>query len=90
MHVHTFYRCVFVLLIGWMYQENCNCPLDSADEWVDALQCPESFSQLDEDLAPFSDIDMREVEREVHRRWPKRPGTGALMHYVIKNNRVSI
>ncbi|KAF6029841.1 KDELC1 [Bugula neritina] len=76
------------LLPGWIYQENCNCPSDDTNAWLKALQCPESFDMLDEDLRPFSDLDMRKVEADVYKRWPKRQGSGALMHYIVKDNRV--
>lgn len=74
---------------GWMYQENCNCPM-SAEKWLAALQCPLTYPQLDEGLSQFGDtsLDMRLIEKQVHQRWPKRQGSGALMHYVIKNGRV--
>ena len=71
-----------------MYQENCNCPNMNSNEWLEALQCPKSYDQLDEDLNQFSTINMRLVEKEVARRWPKKPGQGALMHYVIKDGKV--
>lgn len=75
-------------ILGWMYQENCNCPTKNTQSWLDALSCPKSFGQLDDDMSAFSNVDMRRVEEEVHREWPKRPGNGALMHYVIKDNKV--
>ena len=73
---------------GWMYQENCDCPSQNTTEWLEALQCPSSFEQLDVDLKPFTKIDMRLIEKEVNKRWPKRPGLGALMHYVVKDGKV--
>lgn len=71
-----------------MYQENCDCPSTNTQDWLDALQCPLSYDQLDEDLKPFPHIDMRKVEEQVGENWPKRPGQGALMHYIVKDNKV--
>ncbi|XP_067934132.1 protein O-glucosyltransferase 3-like isoform X2 [Watersipora subatra] len=82
------WSCIITMASGLMYQENCNCPNNNVSEWLSALECPASYDQLDEDLEPFHSLDMRRVEAEVHRRWPKRPGQGALMHYVVKNGRV--
>ena len=88
-HIHIIKRGA-IHTIGWMYQENCNCPNMNSNEWLEALQCPKSYDQLDEDLNQFSTINMRLVEKEVARRWPKKPGQGALMHYVIKDGKVCL
>lgn len=61
------------------------------DRWLGALKCPKHYHQLDDDLNQYGDLslNMRVVEEQVHKRWPKRKGSGALVHYVIKDNRVT-
>ena len=77
--------------LGFLYQENCDCPMKNSD-WLKALECSTNFPELDNDMEPFpaNSVNMREVEKAVHERWPKRPGNGALMHYVVKDNKVSL
>jgi hypothetical protein len=44
-----------------LYHEKCNCPVSKIDKWFDIMSCPESYHQIDEDLAIFHDVDLDKV-----------------------------
>ena len=75
---------VFEMSFGPMLDESCNCPL-TFDEFIDVYQCPDSFPQLDEDMAHFQTVDLAELAAAGNaRRWK----TEATIHYVIKDQQI--
>jgi hypothetical protein len=73
--------------VGMLYHEKCNCPVSKIDKWFDIMSCPESYHQIDEDLAIFHDVDLDKVAEEAITRFSNR-GMHSLSHYRIIENKV--
>ena len=75
-------------LPGISYHEKCYCPVSDMEEWLEHMQCPQSYTQIENDLAIFNDtIDMKAVAQQAVARF-NRKGSHSLCHYVIKDNKV--
>ncbi|ESO90993.1 hypothetical protein LOTGIDRAFT_217539 [Lottia gigantea] len=70
-----------------LYQEKCYCPIKSKEKWSKALQCDKKYQQIDDDLALFKDIDMKEVTKTVLPKFDN-PGAHSLCHYKIIDNKI--
>ena len=77
------------LFTGASYHENCNCPEQSLEKWLKVMKCPASIPQIEKDLSIFPKIDFKSVSEEIIGRFGHSPGSIALAHYVIKDNKVS-
>ena len=95
--VNTFYCLILTELTvaildfystGMSYHEKCYCPIDSVDEWLDQMSCPSSIGQIKRDLFIFSKMDFKPIAAELVERFGRSPGSMAVSHYVIKNNKV--
>ena len=96
-NVNTFYCLILIELTvaildfyttGISYHEKCYCPIDSIDEWLDQMSCPPSIRQIKRDLSIFSKMDFKPIAEELVERFGRSPGSMAVSHYVIKNNKV--
>lgn len=92
LHIHILHKNKPVakspyILYGAVYHEGCNCPQPSGDLWQKHMKCPESFSQIDEDLSVFNSVDPDLISREVPMRFGQRQ---SLCHYTLKNNKVYV
>lgn len=68
-----------------VYHETCFCPESNTVKWEEAMKCPLKYSQIQEDLAPFGQINLKELDKEAVKRF----GTHhALCHYSIISNKV--
>ena len=75
---------VFVIP-GGVYHETCYCPESNGQIWEEAMKCPLNHSQIQRDLASFTQINLKELHREAVRQF----GTHhALCHYSVINNQV--
>lgn len=74
-------------LSGMLYHEKCNCPVSKIDKWFDIMGCPESYHQINEDLAIFHDVDLDKVAEEAITRFSNR-GMHSLSHYRIIENKI--
>ncbi|PVD20835.1 hypothetical protein C0Q70_18996 [Pomacea canaliculata] len=74
-------------LPGTIYQEQCYCPCPSLSFWYEQLECPDHYQQIEDDLSPFSNIDMDVVAQEIVTRFSDQ-GRHSLCHYKIINNKV--
>ena len=70
------------------YHEKCYCPVDNVHEWLDQMSCPASIRQVHSDLSVFQKVDFKHVAEEVIRRFGNNPGSVAVCHYVVKDNKV--
>lgn len=77
---------VFVSPTGNIYQEKCVCP-NNLKEWLSAMECPSSYSQIKRDLSLFPSVDMTTVAKEAIERFNQK-GRHSLCHYVVKDNKV--
>ncbi|CAI9558844.1 unnamed protein product [Staurois parvus] len=74
------------ILKGPVYHEYCVCPEEDPEIWLQTLSCPSKESQISNDFAPFSSIDLKRMLEEVPQRFAEH--RGAIVHYTILNNQI--
>ncbi|CAG0924161.1 unnamed protein product, partial [Notodromas monacha] len=74
------------LRADYVPSDECYCPVEISS-WLEAMKCPASYKQLDEDLSYFQSVNMTGVHAEFLRTF-NNPGAQSVCHYVIKNNQV--
>ncbi|XP_034949394.1 protein O-glucosyltransferase 2-like [Chelonus insularis] len=72
---------------GPIYEEECNCPHPSLESWMTNYECPESYSQIEEDLKIFPEVDFDKIRADLIKTYHK-PHSYSFCHYVIKNNKI--
>ncbi|KAK5861364.1 hypothetical protein PBY51_022769 [Eleginops maclovinus] len=75
------------ILKGQVYHEGCDCPELSGSVWEADMHCPESFSQIDKDLALYAIVDPDRNADEIPKRFGQRQ---SLCHYTVKDNKVYV
>ena len=75
----TLYVCCSTDVKG----DDCNCPMNM-DEWMKDVQCPASFDQIYQDLAPHPTIPLKGMRKKMLNKFERR----SWCHYVVKNNKV--
>lgn len=76
---------------GPIYHEGCYCPETNLEKWYSSMECNQSYTQLEKDIAKFnnqSPFDMDELTDVIIKKYYK-PYTHSFCNYVILNNRVS-
>lgn len=79
----SLFVCLFCS--GPVYHEGCYCPQHSGAEWEAHMHCPESFPQIDKDLALYPSVDPDLNAQEIPKRFGQRQ---SLCHYTVKDNKV--
>ena len=74
-----------VFLTGPVYHENCDCPQEESSAWLEEMNCPQVFPQIQRDLANFPVVDPDKIAVEIPQRFGQRQ---SLCHYTIKDNEV--
>nr|XP_028584015.1 protein O-glucosyltransferase 2 isoform X1 [Podarcis muralis] len=74
-------------LKGPVYHENCDCPQEDGNAWLEEMSCPPSILQIQRDLAHFPTVDPDKIAKEIPQRFGQRQ---SLCHYTIKDNKVYI
>ena len=69
---------------GQVYHEQCNCPEHDTNKWLSDMKCPDSFGQIERDLANFPVIDISRLRNEGFSRLDKT----ALCHYSLLKGKV--
>ena len=54
---------------------------------MNALECPKSFPQVEEDFKPHKTIDLSTLRSKMLKRFAKHH---SICHYAVKNNEVSL
>lgn len=72
-----------------VYEEECYCPNPSIINWLDHYQCQQNYTQIHNDLSPFSNIDFDEIRQRIIKKYD-RPTSVSICHYILKSNRVNI
>ncbi|KAG7196700.1 hypothetical protein KM043_016030 [Ampulex compressa] len=72
---------------GPIYEENCYCPNPSIDNWLKNLDCPRSYAQMHEDLAPFTSVNFTKIREAILKKY-NRPNSISICNYVIKFNKI--
>lgn len=67
-----------------VYGDECYCPMP-LDKWTKALKCPNNFSQIENDMKVFEEIDL---DRIVLAGIPKFSKHHSFCHFVVKNNKI--
>uniref|UniRef100_A0A8C8TDZ3 Protein O-glucosyltransferase 2 n=1 Tax=Peromyscus maniculatus bairdii TaxID=230844 RepID=A0A8C8TDZ3_PERMB len=75
------------ILRGPVYHENCDCPLEDSAAWLREMNCPETITQIQKDLAHFPTVDPEKIAAEIPKRFGQRQ---SLCHYTLKDNKVYI
>ncbi|XP_066032523.1 protein O-glucosyltransferase 2 isoform X1 [Chamaea fasciata] len=75
------------ILKGPIYHENCDCPQEESSAWLEEMNCPQTISQIQRDLANFPIVDPDKIAKEIPQRFGQRQ---SLCHYTIKDNEVYI
>lgn len=70
---------------GPVYHEGCDCPQPSGSVWEADMHCPQSFPQIDRDLAFYASVDPDRNAQEIPLRFGQRQ---SLCHYTVKDNKV--
>lgn len=78
------FQC-FLSSTGPVYHEGCDCPESSGSVWEANMHCPQSFPQIDRDLALYASVDPDRNAQEIPQRFGQRQ---SLCHYTVKDNKV--
>lgn len=70
---------------GPVYHEGCDCPQPSGSVWEAHMHCPQSFPQIERDLASYANVDPDRNAQEIPQRFGQRQ---SLCHYAVKDNKV--
>ncbi|GAB1609416.1 protein O-glucosyltransferase 2-like [Argonauta hians] len=77
------------LLQGISYQENCYCPLPDFDEWLQTMECPAIYRQIDDDLSIWQkSFNMEKMAPKIVKKFNKDQ-QHSICHYKIINNKLS-
>lgn len=71
--------------LGPVYHENCDCPLEDSTAWLQEMNCPQTITQIQRDLAYFPAVDPEKIAEEIPKRFGQRQ---SLCHYTLKDNKV--
>ncbi|XP_037077196.1 protein O-glucosyltransferase 2-like [Pollicipes pollicipes] len=72
---------------GPVYAEECDCPLESLDDWLTAAACPASYRQIDRDLEKYPTVDFDGVLSAATQRF-SHAGSQSFCNYAVKDNQV--
>ncbi|XP_063617496.1 protein O-glucosyltransferase 2-like isoform X1 [Cydia splendana] len=72
---------------GPIQPDQCDCPEQDINVWLEKYGCPESFTKINQDLKPFINVDMAVNVPKIVEKYHK-PDTTSFCHYVIKNNKI--
>ena len=75
----------YIFVNADVHSDDCYCPSD-LDTWMDAVECPSSYQQINDDLGPHETIPLKGLREKMIARFPR----GHFCHYVIKDNKVQI
>lgn len=72
---------------GPVHNEECFCPDSSFDNWMEQMGCPRTYQQIEDDLKPFSQVNMKNAWEEAKKHF-NMPGSYSLCHYAVVKNKV--
>ncbi|XP_060047882.1 protein O-glucosyltransferase 2-like [Erinaceus europaeus] len=75
------------IIEGPIYHENCDCPFEDSTAWLQEMNCPETFPQIQRDLTQFPTIDPDMIATEIPKIFGQKH---SLCHYTLKDNKVYI
>lgn len=72
---------------GPVYEEECYCPHPSMNGWIENMECSKNYTQMHNDLLPFTSIDFNEIREDIIKRY-NQPESVSLCHYVVNSNKI--
>ncbi|KAA8588333.1 hypothetical protein FQN60_001527 [Etheostoma spectabile] len=92
LHIHILLKNKHVakspfILKGPVYHEGCDCPQPSGPVWEADMHCPQTFSQIERDLALYASVDPDRNAQEIPQRFGQRQ---SLCHYTVQDNKVYV
>ena len=66
-----------------MKADECNCPMNM-EKWMKDVGCPDSFQQIDDDLALHPTIPLEGMRKKMLDKFETR----SWCHYSVKKNKV--
>lgn len=72
---------------GPIYPDQCNCPQKNFEQWLKKYECPTSYDQIDKDLKPFHNLDIRKNINKIIEKY-HHPESTSFCHYAVKDNEI--
>ncbi|CAB3230777.1 unnamed protein product [Arctia plantaginis] len=72
---------------GPIYPDQCNCPQKDLEQWLKNYECPTSYEQIDKDLKPFHNLDIRKDINTIIKKY-HQPESTSFCHYAVKDNEI--
>ncbi|KAM3964768.1 protein O-glucosyltransferase 2 [Aphomia sociella] len=72
---------------GPIRPDQCYCPEENFDSWLQNYGCPKSYNKIKQDLKLYSRVNMKTQVKKIIDRFHK-PESTSFCHYVVKNNEV--
>lgn len=71
-------------------QEECECPRMSIGKFIDEMDCPKKYKQVERDLKywPPKSVNYSKVLEEANERWFQYPKNYLPCHYVVADNQL--
>ncbi|XP_046604805.1 protein O-glucosyltransferase 2-like isoform X1 [Neodiprion virginianus] len=76
-----------LIFAGPVYEEECYCPNEDINDWLEKNQCPLNYSQIQADLQPFFSLDFDAIRKDIIKKFD-RPYSVSICHYVVKLNKI--
>ncbi|XP_075992521.1 protein O-glucosyltransferase 2-like [Anticarsia gemmatalis] len=70
---------------GPIYPDQCDCPKTDFKQWFADYGCNQEYDQIQQDLKPFKDLDMKQQVKEIIKKY-HHPESTSFCHYIIKDN----
>ncbi|XP_038208405.1 protein O-glucosyltransferase 2-like [Zerene cesonia] len=72
---------------GPILPDQCACPEKDLKLWLKNNQCPKTYEQINKDLEPFKNVQMKTQIKTIIKKY-HNPDSTSFCHYVIKNNEI--
>ncbi|KAG6457621.1 hypothetical protein O3G_MSEX010371 [Manduca sexta] len=70
---------------GPIHPDQCNCPEKEFETWLTNYGCSNTYGQIEKDLKPFQDIEMKTQVNKIIEKY-HQPESTSFCHYVIKDS----
>ncbi|XP_060809442.1 protein O-glucosyltransferase 2 isoform X2 [Amyelois transitella] len=72
---------------GPIYSDQCNCPDQNFNTWLDRYGCPKSYDSINSALKMQNNVNMKVTVQKIIERFHS-PESTSFCHYAVKNNKV--
>lgn len=77
----------FTFFLDPIQPDQCDCPKENIQTWLEEYGCPTTYQQINNDLALFSNIDMKKAVKQIVQKY-HQPESTSFCHYIVKNNEI--